>query len=97
MGKGNDSYWAGVRKAMGVDAAGNRIKPIAAPAEKAVEGTPLPGGGCSYESPGGVTITRLDVDCQGNPTQAALFSKGLGPPPGGNPSALSGLLGKAGK
>jgi hypothetical protein len=62
------------------DKHGNVIRKLVAPPPKpkTIEGTPVPGGGCYYELPGGGSVNRMDVDCNGNPTQAALFRKGGG-------------------
>jgi hypothetical protein len=58
-----------------------------------VQGKPLPGGGCGYQLPNGNSTNRLDVNCDGTPTTAALAARkngGHGPSdqhgaPGGRP------------
>jgi len=40
------------------------------------QGTPLPGGGCWYRLPDGNTVHRMDVNCDGTPTAAALAARG---------------------
>ena len=81
----NNSYLTGIRNSVGVHADGRTPKSGSLPpATKAanpagnIQGTPLPGGGCYYQTPTGSPVQRLDVNCDGTFTPAAAARQGSG-------------------